>query len=65
MTALTVKRLETGWYHVRGYGPCEWAQPPYWPCSEEMLREYAFAHASETFIRNALTHMAEHHRSGG
>ena len=51
---ITVKRLETGWYHLRGYGPCEWAQPPYWPCTEEVLRAHAFPHASEAFIREAL-----------
>ena len=51
---ITVKRTPSGWYHVRGQGPCEWAQPPEWPCNEEMLREHAFPEASDIFIREAL-----------
>ena len=50
---ISVKRLESGWYHVRGRGPCEWAQPPTWPCSEETLREHAFPQASDEFIAEA------------
>ena len=49
---ITVKQLR-GYYHVRGNGPCNWSQPPLWPCSLEMLREYAFPQASETFLRAA------------
>lgn len=52
--AITVTRLESGYVHVRGRGPCNWAQPPTWPCSEETLRKHAFPEASETFIRAAL-----------
>lgn len=47
-------RLENGYYHIRGEGPCNWAQPPEWPCSEEMLRAHAFPEACEEFIRAAL-----------
>ncbi len=51
---IRVKQLATGYWHVRGIGPCNWAQPPTWPCSEETLREHAFPEASEEFIRAAL-----------
>lgn len=51
---ISVKKLSTGYYRVRGDGPCEWAQPPHWPCSEETLREHAFPEASERFIAAAI-----------
>jgi hypothetical protein len=51
---ITVRQLESGWWHVRGEGPCNWAQPPYWPCDEETLREHAFPEAAESFIQAAL-----------
>jgi hypothetical protein len=56
---ISVRRLDGGYYHVRGHGPCEWAQPPAWPCSEETLRAHAFPEASEGFIRAALQAMGE------
>jgi len=56
---ITVERLSTGYYHVRGQGPCNWAQPPHWPCTEEVLRSSAFAEASESFIKAALEAMNE------
>lgn len=49
--SVTARRLESGWWHVRGTGPCEWAQPPHWPCDEATLRANAFPEASEMFIR--------------
>jgi hypothetical protein len=51
---ISVKRADNGWWHIRGQGPCNWAQPPHWPCSEATLREHAFPEASEGFIRSAL-----------
>jgi len=38
---LTVQQLSSGAYHIRGVGPCNWAQPLTWPCSAERLREAA------------------------
>ena len=55
---ITVKRLPSGYYHIRGDGPCNWAQPPSWPCDEQMLRASAFPQASETFIEAALVEAA-------
>ena len=52
---ITVKRLPSGYWHIRGLGPCNWAQPPSWPCSEEMLREHTFQQASEEFIRSSMS----------
>jgi hypothetical protein len=49
-----VRQLPSGYYHVRGSGPCNWAQPPAWPCDERTLREHAFPEASEKFIRAAM-----------
>lgn len=51
---ITAKRLESGWWHIRGRGPCNWAQPPHWPCSEQVLRQHAFPEASDVFIRSAM-----------
>ena len=54
MSRVEVSRLANGWWHVRGHGPCNWAQPPEWPCDETTLRRHAFPEASEPFIRAAL-----------
>ncbi|MGH2878982.1 MAG: hypothetical protein ACRDK4_05160 [Solirubrobacteraceae bacterium] len=54
---ITVKRLESGYYQVRGRGPCNFAQPPRWPCDEETLRAHAFPEASEAFIQEVLRMM--------
>ena len=51
---LSAKRLVSGYWHIRGDGPCNWAQPPEWPCDEPTLRAHAFPEASEKFIRAAL-----------
>ena len=51
---ILVHRLDSGYYHVRGEGPCNWAQPPFWPCDEQTLRNHVFSEASEGFIRAAL-----------
>ena len=51
---IEITRLSSGYYHIRGIGVCNFAQPPEWPCSEEMLREHAFGQASEVFVRAAL-----------
>jgi hypothetical protein len=56
---ITVQKLSSGYYHVRGDGPCEWSQPPHWPCSEDVLRTHAFPEASERFIQSALEAMPE------
>ena len=50
----TIRRLSSGWYHIHGDGCCEWAQVPYWPASEEVIREHAFPEASETFLRAVI-----------
>ena len=55
---MLIRKLESGYWHLRGDGPCEWAQPPSWPCSEETLRAHAFPEASEKFIRECMA-MAE------
>ena len=52
---ITIQRLSSGYYHIRGEGPCNWAQPPRWPCSEDVLRQHAFPEASEPFLRAAVT----------
>ena len=57
---VAIKRLPTGWWHIRGEGPENWAQPPEWPCSEEMLREHVASGASERFIRAVLAQAEDH-----
>ena len=51
---VTITRLDSGYYHIRGAGPCEWAQPPWWPCDGVTLRAHAFPEASERFIRRVV-----------
>lgn len=54
---ITITRLSTGYWYIRGDGPCEWAQPPTWPCDEATLRAHAFPEASEDFIRAAMRYL--------
>ena len=51
---ITVKRLTSGYYYIRGEGVCNWAQSQTWPCSEEVLREHSFQEPSEAFIHGAM-----------
>ena len=53
---ITARRLGSGYWHIQGDGPCQWSQPPQWPCGESMLREYAFGQASDAFIREAVAY---------
>lgn len=52
---IEAKRLSSGYWHISGIGPCNWAQPPEWPCDEKTLREHTFPWASEDFIFEAVT----------
>lgn len=52
--ALGVRRLESGYWHLRGTGPLNWAQPPHWPCDEATLLAHAFGQASEAFVLACL-----------
>ena len=51
MTITSIDRMSSGYWHIRGRGPCNWCQPPEFPCSEEIIREHSFPEASEEFIR--------------
>jgi hypothetical protein len=51
---IIVQKLSSGYYHIRGDGPLNWAQPPIWPCDYDSLREHAFPEASEEFLRAAI-----------
>lgn len=53
---IQITRLESGYYHIRGRGPCNFAQPPNWPCDLDTLREHAHPEASESFLRAAIAH---------
>lgn len=50
---IMARRFSSGYWLITGDGPCEWAQPPTWPCDKVMLRAHAFPQASEKFIREA------------
>ena len=52
---ITARELSSGFWFIEGDGPCEWAQPPSWPCDEATLRAHCHPAASELFIRDALT----------
>jgi len=54
---ITVTRLSSGYFHVRGEGPCNWAQPATWPCGEQALRFASFQTPSDEFIKSALKAM--------
>lgn len=51
---VTVQKLSSGYWHLRGRGPCNWAQPPEWPCDEAVLRGHASSGASDEFIRSCM-----------
>lgn len=51
---ITITKLSSGYYLIKGNGPCEWAQIEKWPCSENEFREGCFKEASEEFIKSAL-----------
>lgn len=58
-TLLVVKQLSSGYWHIRGRGPCEWAQGLNWPDS---LPE-PFSEASDQFqfaVRRWSQHIIEH-----
>ena len=59
---ITVQRLPTGYWHVRSKGPCNWAQPYNWPCTEKEFRASAFPEACEEFIQAALRVMGRYRR---
>ena len=49
-TSIRIKRLTSGWYYLRGAGPCQWAQVQQWPgCTEEELESAYFPEASPDF----------------
>lgn len=56
---ITVRKLTSGYWHIRGRGPCNWAQPPHWPCTEQVLRSHAFPESSEVFIRDCLRELGD------
>lgn len=53
MPEIEVTQLSSGYYHVRGRGPCNYSQPPYWPADKETLRQHAHPEASEAFLEAA------------
>lgn len=59
MFCLQIDRLSSGYWRIQGDGPCNWAQPPYWPCDEKTLRDHAFPEASEDFIKECMRAAAE------
>jgi len=55
---LVIKQLDSGYWHIRGDGPCNWTQPKQWPCSEDEVRRSAFPQASEAFLLAVLLESA-------
>lgn len=53
-TKIVATVLSSGYWHIRGEGPCNWAQVPIWPCGEDLLRANIHPEASEEFIRAAI-----------
>ena len=50
---ITINRLSSGYWHIRGTGPCEWAQTAVLPTTFEAVRAAAFPEASDKFCREA------------
>jgi len=50
---IIIKRLPSGYYHIRGEGPCNWAQVQTLPCSEKDLRAGSFQ-VNDDFISSAM-----------
>ncbi len=49
---VSIRRLESGYWHIRGRGPCNWAQPQFWPDMNEAAIEASFFNeAAESFRR--------------
>ena len=46
---LTAHALPSGCIHIRGRGPCNWAQVPCWPCGDDTLAAGTFEEASMEF----------------
>jgi hypothetical protein len=55
---LVTKLLESGAWHIRAAGPCNWAQPATWPCDDAELERSTFPEASAEF-RAALRRMRD------
>lgn len=51
---MKIAQLPSGYWHIRGRGPCNWSQPPCWPCDEAALRAHAHPEAGERFLRMAM-----------
>lgn len=49
-SCLKIRRLSTGYWHIRGYGPNNWTQPPEWPCDEGQIKLHADPNACDEFI---------------
>lgn len=50
---IIIKRLPSGYYHIRGEGPCNWAQVQTLPCSEKDLIAWSFQ-VNDDFISSAM-----------
>ena len=50
---ITIEKLPSGYYHIRGEGPCNWAQVENLPCSKDDLMAGNFQGGDE-FINHAL-----------
>lgn len=58
MSELSIKRLSSGYFHVRGRGPCEWGQYETWPPTNSDINDGTFVLASDRF-RAAVREAAE------
>ena len=47
---ITIERLESGYYHLRGHGLCNWCQVPRWPATADEIAAGMFPEAGTEFI---------------
>jgi hypothetical protein len=56
---IVARRLLSGWFHLRGVGPCNWAQINSWD-AWQVEGDGAFCEASDDFRRAARRYIETH-----
>lgn len=51
---ISITRLSSGYWHIRGRGPCNWTQPQTWPAGDDEIRSAAFPQASPDFLSRVM-----------
>ncbi len=60
---ITVRKMSSGAYHIKGEGPCNWSTVPEWPCSRETIRQCGDLAACREFLDDAARAAEEARRA--